>query len=828
MFRHYLTTAFRNFAKHRLYSFINIAGLAVGLACAIFIVLFLRDELSYDRWIPDSENLYRVEVNNVVPGRELMKAAVAPFPMPRSMQDHIPEVKAMTRLAREPMDVRAGDRQFSETVDVVDPNFFQVFKLPLLRGDPAAVLAHPESIVLSQSEARKYFGDADPIGKTLDVTEGFGFGGTNATVHPLTVTGILRDLPHNTHLLADFIMPNSSQADGMPQSAKESWEAEQSYGYVLVEPNADPQAVLAKFNPIVDQNVDSTKDGSPKMRGSEHEQVHLTQIWNIHLTSDNNIGAVKPAGNWATVYGFAVIAMLILLVACFNFTNLATARAMLRAREISLRKAVGATRRQLITQFLGEAVITALIALVVALALVEVLLPTYDQFLNQPITFDYLADWQLFLGLIVTAIAAGLVSGAYPALVLSRFQPAAVLKSNASGQTGSGFARMVLVVLQFSVSIGLGIAVIVVFRQIDFARHADLGFNRDGLVILFVGNNLPPAGQESFAHALADSPVIAGVAESTTVPFMSAYYDAKVQVPGNSQISPFRMMNLSPEFPQLYEMQLLAGRYLSRAHGEDTLPAYLFTGGAQKPQETTDNRNVLINAQGARRLGWTANEAIGKVVTLVDARVVIVGVLADPKMDGVKTSAVPMVYGYSPEANYYFSIRIHGAALSEAMSHIDKTWRSFVPGSPLQSFFLSDSFEGQFKSDERQGQMFSFFVGIAIFIACLGLFGLAAFTAQRRTKEIGLRKVFGARTRDIVRLLLWQFSIPVLIANVIAWPVAYYYLHRWLESYAYRITLSPLYFLAAGVTALTIAWLTIIAHAVRIARASPILSLRYE
>jgi putative ABC transport system permease protein len=275
-------------------------------------------------------------------------------------------------------------------------------------------------------------------------------------------------------------------------------------------------------------------------------------------------------------------------------------------------------------------------------------------------------------------------------------------------------------------------------------------------------------------------------------------------------------------------MQLLAGRYLTRARGEDTLPAYLFGSDREKSQETTANGNILINAQAARRLGWTANEAVGQAIMLEDAHVVIVGVLADPKIDGLKSSAVPMVYGHSPEANYYFSIRIHGAALADAISHIDKTWKSFVPGSPVQRFFLSDSFESQFKSDEQQGQMFSFFVGIAIFVACLGLFGLAAFTAQRRTKEIGLRKVFGARTRDVVRLLLWQFSIPVLIANVIAWPVAYYYLHHWLEGYAYRITLNPLDFLAAGVIAMTIAWLTIIAHAVRIARASPMVALRYE
>jgi putative ABC transport system permease protein len=829
MFRHYLTAAFRNLAKHRLYSFINVAGLSVGLACAILIVLFLRDELSYDKWIPDSAHLYRVEVDDAAPGRDRLKLAVSPFPMLRSMQEQIPEVQAMTRLATEPMDVRAGDRQFSENVDVVDPNFFQVIKLPLMLGDSAAALAQPEAIVLSQSEARKYFGDADPIGKTLIVTEGYGFGGSNnGAVHSLTVTGVLRDLPHNTHLVADFIVPNTSQADGMPQSAKDSWQAEQSYGYVLLAPHADPQTVLAKLNPIIDQNFDPSKNGGPKLRGSEQKQVHLTQIWDTHLTSDNNIGAIKPGGSWTTMYGFAVIAMLILLIACFNFTNLATARAMLRAREIYLRKVAGATRRQLIMQFLGEAVMTALLALIIALALVEVVLPNYDRFLDRPIGFHYLSDWRLLLALILAAIAAGLIGGAYPALMLSRHRPADVLRANASGSAGSGTTRVGLVVLQFAVSIGLGIAAMVVFRQIDFARHADLGFNHDGLVIIFAENKLPVAARESFAHALADSPAIVGVAESSTVPFMAAYQEGKVQIPGNSQISQIRMMDLSPEFPKLYEMQLLAGRWLSSARGEDRLPGYIFTGDQATPQETGANRNVLINAQAARRLGWSASEAVGKVIIFEDLRVVVAGVLADPKIDGVKSPVLPMVYGYGPEANAVFSVRIHGAALSDAISHIDKTWKSFVPGSPVQRFFLNDSFEDQFKSDERQGQMFSFFVGIAIFIACLGLFGLAAFTAQRRTKEIGVRKVFGARSADIVRLLLWQFSIPVLIANAIAWPVSYYYLHHWLESYAYRISLNPVYFVLAGTVALTIAWLTVLVHALRVARASPIRALRYE
>ena len=537
---------------------------------------------------------------------------------------------------------------------------------------------------------------------------------------------------------------------------------------------------------------------------------------------------MRPAGSWTTVYGFSVIALLILLVACFNFMNLATARATLRAREISLRKAVGATRRQLILQFLAEAVVTAIVALVLALALVEVLLPAYDKFLDRPIIFHYPSDWQLLLSIIGAAIVAGLVSGIYPALVLSRFQPAAVLKSNASGQTASGLTRMVLVVLQFSVSIGLGIAVIVVFRQIDFARHYDLGFDRDDIVVISGGRKLTTVARASFCQALGESPAVVAVSQSSAVPFESNYASAKIQTQGNAQSLIFRKMDISPEFPVLYHMSLLAGRQLSMSHGEDELLENPFAPTPPQSQEAPRRRNILINAQAARRLGWTAAEAVGKTILFNDMSVEIVGVLADPKMDGVRDVVQPMVYVYYPGENSVISVRIRGTAVPAALSHIDRTWHTFVPSAPIHRYFLNDSFDNQFKPDEKQGTMFAVFVCIAITIACLGLFGVAAFTAARRTKEIGLRKVFGARTRDIVRLLLWQFSVPVLIANVIAWPVAYYYLHRWLESYAYRIALNPLDFLAAAVIALAIAWLTIIAHAVRIARASPILSLRYE
>jgi len=832
LFRHYLVTALRNLVTHKLYSFINIAGLSVGLTCAIFIALFLRDELSYDKWIPDSANLYRVELTFYMRGRPPWPLASAPFPVLRAMQDRIPEVKATTHLVPEPNTVTVGDRQFVETVAFVDPNFFQVIKLPLAEGDPTRVFDQPESIVLSQSTARKYFGDVDPLGKIVTVTGSAIMCDRSDTacltaVHPLTVTGVLRDLPPNTHLAVDLIVPNSSQADELPPAFRDQeWSSTNgSFDYITLAPGAHPDAVLAKLRALLDRIVGTDQDG---MRPSELEQYHLTRFWDVHLTSDN-YGGMKPPGSWTTVSGLAIIGLLIMIVACFNFMNLATARATLRAREISLRKAVGATRSQLIVQFLGEALLMALFSLVIALALVEVLLPAYNSFLDRHITFDYLCDWSFLMVIVACAIIAGLLSGVYPALVLSSFRPAAVLKTSAASQTGSGVMRTVLVVGQFAVSIGLGIAAIVVFSQIRFARNIDLGFNRDGIVILRGITVLAPPAIESFSQVLRSNPEIAEAALSNGVPFdLFNVSNIPVQIQGNSQSFTAHIVDMSPEFPSLYGMRLLAGRLLSSAHGQDVFKSYPFS--SPSPDSDADiGRNVLINEEAARQFGYTAEEAIGKtVVGGSNGHVTIAGVLGNSMIDGVKVSILPALYVDYPQSYTLLSIRIHGGRVAETLAYIDKTWRSFVPGSAIQRYLLDDTFDGLFKPDEKQGAMFSLFVGMAIWISCLGLLGVAAFTAERRTKEIGIRKVFGARTRDVVWLLLWQCSIPVLIANAVAWPVAYYYLHHWLEGYAYRISLNPLYFLGAGAAALMIAWITILAHALQVARSSPIHALRYE
>lgn len=819
MFRHYLIVALRHFRQHRLYSLINVAGLAVGLAAAILILLFVRDEISYDTWIPDTKNMYRVELTFHPPGRPPWRLAQAPFPIATAMRAEIPQVEAMTHVVPEDMTVSIGDRQFPETVTFVDRNFFQVIRLALVEGNPATVLSQPESVVLSERIARKYFGKADPIGRLVHVNQATGYTcglddvACLNSAYPLTVTGVLRDLPHNTQLVVDLVVSNSSKADALrPEWKEQGWTSGNDvYSYVVLAPGTKPSAVLSQLKPILDRSV-NPHTSDPRLRGSNLEEIHLTPFSQVHLVSDQ-YGGMRPGagGSWTVVYGLATIAGLLVLVACFNFMNLATARATLRAREISLRKVVGAKRQQLIVQFLGESVLTALLALVVALVMVEIALPAYDRFLGRTIEFRYLTDWRMSLGIIAGVAGVGLVSGIYPALVLSGFRPAAALKA-VSPLTSSGFVRAVLVVFQFAVSIGLGIAAIVVFSQIRFVRSLDLGFRQDGVVIVKNLSRLTPAARENLARRLDENPDVVGTSLSNAVPFDTFNTsNPVVRFQGDRQSVTAHIVDIDPNFPGLYDMPIVAGRRLSSAYGGDEA-----------------GKNVLVNAALVRRLGYRAERAVGKSIVLDGNRVTVAGVLGDAKLDGVKDPVLPAIYVDDPAGSSLLSIRIRGERVADTLAFIDEAWRSFAPNSAIQRYFLSDTFQDLLEPDEKAGAMFTLFVGIALSVACLGLFGLAIFTAERRTKEIGVRKVFGGRTRDMVRLLLWRISIPVLIANAIAWPIAYWYLRNWLDGYAYRISLGPSYFMLGSVAALAIAWVTVFAHALRLARANPIHALRYE
>jgi putative ABC transport system permease protein len=419
-------------------------------------------------------------------------------------------------------------------------------------------------------------------------------------------------------------------------------------------------------------------------------------------------------------------------------------------------------------------------------------------------------------------VAAGLISGSYPALVLSGFRPATVLRTNNSGQSGSGRLRTILVVLQFAVSIGLGIAALVVFSQIGFARNIALGFQHDNILIVG-GGRLTAEGRESFVQTLRSNPGILDIGGSNIAPFDNGQTLASVRMPGQSEVIALNKIAITPDFPRVYGMRLVAGRLLYAARAEDQMNARGIEGNPE-----SEGRNILINEAAARRLGFSPQEAVGKTILYANNHVHIVGVLADAKFGGAREPIKPTSYVYDPKYPVELALRLKPDAIPQTLEFIDKAWRAYAPTVAVRRHFLDDNFDKLYRTDERQGAMFGIFVGIAICIACLGLFGLAAFTAGRRTKEIGIRKVFGARTRDVVLLLLWQFSIPVLIANVIAWPLAWYYLHDWLQGFAYRIPLSPLYFAGVGLVALLVAWATIFAHAFRVARANPINALRYE
>ncbi len=524
MLGNYLLVALRNIARHRLHSFINIAGLAVGLAGVIFVLLFIRDELSYDKWIPGTQNLYRIEKTFYGLGREpFATAGVAPFPLLAAMRDEIPQVAGMTRLAYDFKTLSAGNRQFREHVAEVDPNFFQVIQLPLVKGDPAGIFKDPESLVLSESAARKYFGTTEAIGKFIKAAARCEKSDTACVPRLvlLKVSGIMRDIPYNSHLDGDVFMSNLSVASYMSQSEKQVWRSGGgSFGYVVLTPGASPETVAAKAAPIFDRSVPPWPGDQDQRKGSQRFTIHLTPFADVHLHSSQWRFNEKPAGSRVTLYGLGIVGLLILFVACFNFINLATAQASLRAREIALRKTHGAARRQLIVQFLGEAVLTALLSLLVALALVEILQPALGHLLGHPIAMHYDATW--LLALVLIAVTAGLLSGAYPALVLSGYQPSMILRTGNAGRAGSGRLQTALVVLQFAVSIGLGIAVMVVFSQISFARNIDLGIRKDNVLVVPGEGLVTLAGRESFILKLRSNPGILDVGPSPR-PFPSGH-----------------------------------------------------------------------------------------------------------------------------------------------------------------------------------------------------------------------------------------------------------------------------------------------------------------
>jgi putative ABC transport system permease protein len=806
MFSNYLKIAWRNIVGNPLFSAINIIGLSIGLACCIIITLFVRYELSYDKHWVNADRTYRVTRDFF--GNNLKLAAVAP-PIAPLLKDDFSEIEDIVRiLGAGGITLSRGDlRIVEENFAIADSNIFEFFNLEFISGDPETALARPTDIVLTQRAAERYFGNEDPVGQTLDL-----MGQTD-----VTVTAVIEDLPDNTHMAFELVGSIAAIPLMMGPEELENWGSNNYYTYLRLPEGYDPADLQAKFNDFLVKHWNEDAESI--------SALGLQRLPDIHLTS-NRDAEWRANGSIAVVYTFSAVAFVVLLIACINFMNLTTARSTQRAREVGIRKVVGARRDQLIIQFLGESVLLTAFAMLLAVAIVELVLPTFAGFLEKPLRFS-LADGGSLATLVASIVVVGLLAGSYPAFYLSRFRPADVLKGSASG-SGSALLRKSLVVFQFATSIALLIATGVVIAQMQYARNIELGYDRSRNLVA----NLPffadlwetyePLKAELEAH-----PDILSVVYSSRVPGMQNL-DGSGYVAEGEQISRETMQALSDikvdyQWFDHYDIQFLAGR--------------AFRQNEMRIEEPTEE-NPVINETAARRFGWTPQEAVGKIIRQPTNRALnmfidreVVGVVPDIHFSSLHNEIKSTVYA-EPREGYSrrISVKLAPGDHRAAIEHFEAVWNRIVPEEPSQWEFLDDRFDALYRSEARQAEMFAVFSAFAIFVATLGLFGLASFTTERRTKEIGIRKVMGASVKDIVWLLTSDFTKLVLLANVIAWPVAYYFMNQWLTRFVYRAPFGEWawLFLAAAFAALAAAWLTISLQAGHAATARPVLALRYE
>jgi putative ABC transport system permease protein len=838
MWRNYLTVGLRALTKNKTFAVINILGLALGLAACVMILLYVRYETSYDDWMEGADRAFQVQTfyEPTESGGEKMELQMSGIVVGRTLQKDYPDRIEKLAWVRgfAPIVIQDGQASEIEDLRMTDENLFEIFRVPFVRGNWQTALPDAHSIALSESEAKRRFGDEDPIGKTLTIVD-------NSGNVDYRVTGVFKDFPKNTHFTAEAVARfdlGVQFADRMNQVT--GWGNQQGWNYVRLRSPDDAELIQRQMPVWEKRNIPNETTGDQVVNPGEYQDFRLTNIRDVHLGEAQD-ASVTPGNDRLTVVTFAVIAFLVLGMACVNFTNLATARASQRAREVALRKVLGASRRQLIFQFLGESILVTGVAMLAALAVVELLLPFFNAFLDADINLHYLGIDGVLPRLLLLVLVVGIAGGLYPAFYLAGFQPAKILKANKSSAEaeGSGRLRNLLVVGQFAVSIGLIICTGVIYAQTVFARTADNGYQRDGL--LQVGN-LGFRGIDNRDGQVTE--------QIRRIPGVQAVARTQIGIdPGNNSmtsvfpIGSTRSVDLGDyaveaDFFRTMGMEIVAGRGFSEAQGRDdtTTPFPDAPGFAAALQGFADRgANVVMTEEATRRLGFRSpQEAIGKNFNAAALPseyglmpVTVVGVVRDARFRSLHEPLQPIMYMMRRNGFGHIMVRYSGDPAA-IRAQVEQVWKRNIPQVPFDGRFADDVVREQYEREEGRGQMFAAFALLAVVIACLGLFGLAAFTAERRTKEIGIRKVLGARSRDIVRLLAWQFSKPVIVANLIAWPVAWWAMRDWLNTFDARIDLGPAPFLLAGFLALIIAIGTIAGHALKVARANPVHALRYE
>ncbi len=774
MIKNYLKIAFRVIKKNKGYSFINITGLAVGIACCVLILLWVQDELSFDRFHKNHKLIYRTSLNIKGQWTSSSPWALAPI-----LKREYPEIQSATRYRENDLLFTYEDKSFYEETAFVDPDFFDIFTFPWVTGsrdNPFPTLA---SVVITERTAAKYFGNEDPLGKTFTVN--------NRT--KLSVTGVIENVPSNSTMEFDILA--SIKLFG--EETLNSWALE-SGSFILLQKNASPDALQEKIEGIT---MEYDK------RTNETVTTHIQPFSQMHLYS------LGGGGNIIYVYIFSTIAIFILLIACINFMNLSTARGSTRAKEVGMRKVVGARRNHIINQFFGESLLLSFVSLLIAVVLVYLFLPGFNTVAQKSMQLDLGRNLPMLLGLLGITLFTGIVSGSYPALFLSSFRPASVIKGSRLTRSSKPLLRKVLVVTQFTIAIVLIIGTIVTAKQLNYIRNKELGFNRQHVISLPMNPTLWESYESFKNEALNHRSVIhvtSAISRPTRVGNINpVYWEGR----GPELYETMRFIACDHDYIKTFEMEIVQGRDFSRDY-------------------PTDLQNYIVNEEAVKLMAF--DDPVGKLFSIWQYEGQIIGVVKNFHSRPLHNTIEPLVLtlaqqNWGPSQVF---LRIRPENISQTLNDVEKTWKKFAPNYPFDFLFLDDDFEQLYRTDQRTGTIFKYFAVLAIFISCLGIFGLAAFTAEQRTKEIGIRKVLGASVSGIVSLISREFVMLLTLANVIAWPLAFFLMKRMLNNYAYRTNITVWIFLLAGVMAYTIALLTVSYQAVKAARTDPAHALRYE
>ncbi len=788
MFHNYLRTAIRNMLKQKANSMVHLLGFSVGIASVLFILLWVRDELSFDRFHDRADHLYRVLLGTGSPTFA---------PLAEALKNELPEAAGTARYRPiGPRLVKHGERaSHNNRFAVADPDFFEIFSFPFAKGSPASALAGPSSIVITEGIAAQLFGSEDPMGKTLNVEDRFDF----------EVTGVLEDLPANSHIrfdvLAAFPFLNRLWGEDL-----ESWGGASNLTYIELRRGSDPEAVGRKISGIVARHT-----------GNEEIEVNLYPVTKLHL-AEFSMWLDTPQGSMRYVILFSAAAVLLLLIACVNFLNLTTARASARAREVGVRKAAGASQKDLIVQFLFESTIISTLSLGLAVVAVILMTPAVNDILGKRMNAAAFGEPWIIAGLVGLAVCAGLLSGAYPAVFISSLPPARVLKGAPVTVVKRRYPlRAVLVIAQFALTIVLLASASIVGRQLRFIRSHDLGFHKENII------TMPATGSllrriSAAANELAGYPGIESFTLSSTLPGRNETTSSEVTWEGKDpeKLVKFEAIWADLGFQQTFDMNFLAGDYFSRERLSEL------------------RSGIVVNEAAVRAMGLTPDTAIGCEVANIptssreDRNGTIIGVVKDFNSRSLHNDIRPLIIRFALTAQDNLSIRVRDDRLQDTLDFLAGVWTKYSSDYPLDFRFFDDVLDDSYRAEKRMGRLFHVFAIIAILTSCLGLFGLAANTAERRTKEIGIRKTLGASEIKVVRLLSQEFLILLSAANLIAWPAAYYLMNRWLENFAFRTTLGWSAFFLSGTLVTLIALGTVGFHSVRAARTNPVDSLRYE